>query len=305
VHNDTCPRRRGGERGAALIIALGMLTLLLVIALTFYRASRDDVRSADNAVNAVRAELVADGATAVAIAFINHDHVVHPGFTSLDTAWRTYFNGSWMAGKPWMWAPLEDPFDGTVHPMSPLRAGIPEVHLDRIGTVFPNGEFHGDDLYVPRLDFDTGNPLLPGQAPLDYSSIGGQPFVTTMDVADPTDTTFRRFSPIEDLVLTLSGIGWTNQADLDALTDTVYGRIAPNGYNISLSAADQAGVINRTLPAEQIHLWTDVDSDGDGLRDAVWLPVGADRYFPEDGLDNDLDGLTDEFDLDRRHRQRR
>ena len=64
-----------------------------------------------NTANSVRAEIMADGAFAVAIAFLNHDLAAHPTYTSLDHAWRTYFNGAWAVGKPWMWRPLldEDP----------------------------------------------------------------------------------------------------------------------------------------------------------------------------------------------------
>lgn len=47
-------------------------------------------------------------------------------------------------------------------------------------------------------------------------------------------------------------------------------------------------------PAEVIHDWADVDLDDDGLRDSVWIPVPIDVLYEDDGIDNDLDGETDE-----------
>jgi len=167
-------RRRA--RGAALIVSIGVLTLLLVVALTFFRASREEVRTADNSVNSIRAEMLADGATAVAIAFLQHDLRAHPSITSTDHAWRTYFNGAWAVGKPWMWAPLDDPAlpandPNRRHPVSPIRGGVPRVQWeDTFDDTNPNRT--RDILYIPRVDFpntfDTsvqnqGNPFRPVQ----------------------------------------------------------------------------------------------------------------------------------------------
>src|SRR5690606_19796927 len=47
------------------------------------------------------------------------------------------------------------------------------------------------------------------------------------------------------------------------------------------------------LPSELTHLWADVDNTGDGVKDAMWIPVPQDVDFSDDGIDNDLDGVID------------
>jgi len=80
--------------------------ILLALALTFWAASRQEMRSATNVANGVRAELLEVGATAIAESFLQYDLMIHPSFTSLDHAWRSYFNGSWITGKDWAsWDP--------------------------------------------------------------------------------------------------------------------------------------------------------------------------------------------------------
>lgn len=64
-------------------------------------------------------------------------------------------------------------------------------------------------------------------------------------------------------------------------------------------------------PRNKVNLWGDVDSDGDGLRDAMWIPIGVEVFRGGidrdddgrvgadeggDGIDNDLDGIVDEPD---------
>ena len=93
--------RKKDERGAALIVAIAIMTVLLAISVTFFQMTRQELNTATNVSNRVRAELLTDGAFAVGMAFLNHDLLIHPSVTSLDHAWRTYFNGAWAAGKPW------------------------------------------------------------------------------------------------------------------------------------------------------------------------------------------------------------
>ena len=82
---------RTGNTGAALVIVVAILAILFAIGLAFFAISGMQVKMATNAANATRAELLADGARAIAIAFLNQDLAAHTTYTSLDHAWRTYF----------------------------------------------------------------------------------------------------------------------------------------------------------------------------------------------------------------------
>ncbi len=304
--NGTRQHSAGRERGAALIVAIGVLTLLLVIALTFFRASVGDVRTAQNTVDGVRAELLADGGTALAMAFLNHDRAIHPSYTALEFAYRSYFNGTFAAGKPHLWAPVMDPNTAYgVHRLSPLRGGIVEIDPRRLT------DGGGDALYIPRVDigfFPSFNDFSQAYSVRDYVTINADddlqnPFILTADLADPADR--RNRSPLESVLndTRLNGRIVFSPEDFDALETVVYDDVAPDGRLISLrenmiNAPGLAVATNETLPYEQVHFLADVDNDGDGLNDSVWIPVGADRYYPEDGLDNDLDGYIDGADLD-------
>jgi len=94
------PGPRPGQRGAALIIAIAILVILLAIGLTFYAVSQMQFNASTNLRNAVRAELTAEAGTAIAVGFLNHDLAVHPTVTSTDFAPSTYFNGACFIGKP-------------------------------------------------------------------------------------------------------------------------------------------------------------------------------------------------------------
>ena len=90
------------KRGQALIIVLAILSVLLALGLAFFATSRLEMRIATNVENSVRSDLITNGGLAMAMAFLNHDLAVHATYTSLDHAWRSYFNGAWVFGKPWM-----------------------------------------------------------------------------------------------------------------------------------------------------------------------------------------------------------
>jgi len=287
-------------------VAIGVLTLLLVIALTFFRASLGDMKTSQNTVDGVRAELMADGATAVAIAFLNHDRLVHPTYSSLDFATRTYFNGAWAVGKPWMWAPIQDPvLSNGVHRLSLLRGGVPEIDRMKLaGNLgLATAGAPNDSIYIPRADFTVNffGALDPSIPPANYRTLDPNdptllqsPFVTTADLADPSN--IAKFPPFQTIYSNPDLIGVIYPEDFTSLTNTVYDEVAPNGRALSLVVT--ADETDETLPSEQIDFWTDVDNDGDGLKDSMWLPFPADRFFPEDGLDNDLDGRRDALGAD-------
>lgn len=67
---------------------------------------------------------------------------------------------------------------------------------------------------------------------------------------------------------------------------------AVTGESAFLAAA---GLTGDSTPAEQIDKWADIDLDGDGLRDAMYLPIPIDTLADDDGIDNDLDGVVDEL----------
>ncbi|HRT22222.1 MAG TPA: hypothetical protein P5318_19095, partial [Candidatus Hydrogenedentes bacterium] len=254
-----------GSRGAALIIAVAVLTILMAIALTFFTVSRVELKTSTNVENTVRAELLADAATAIAMSFLNYDKLIHPTYTSLDHAWRAYFNGAWIEGKQWAF----------VDPMSPNRSALAPTMAHT-----PPNNVNYDDFYKPT-------PTDPSYGlPDNFYTPRREPAARVPKLARYVE----------------SG------ADYPFLIDNV--RELP--------------------PAWQVHDWADVDNDGDGLRDSVWIPlvadtsVGlvADRYdddpaalinqtagvppnenralaglpnvvFPGDAVDNDLDDSLD------------
>jgi hypothetical protein len=251
-------RLRQENQGAALIVAIAVLTILLAIALTFFTVTRLELRTATNVENTVRAELLADAATSIAISFLNADLIQHPSYTCLDHAWRTYFNGAWVEGKAWAF-PRQTPDPGV--PNEWISGWIPNLRdLNPLPDVsytaldgFPGGGGIGN-LYVPRKE--------PPAAPVDLMN-------TTYD---PNRNPF--------------------------VIDTAAERLEPGSM---------VGQTSGKTPAEQVEAWADVDNDGDGFRDSMWLPLVADTFsgevrdqmtgetlVPGDGVDNDLDGVVDQ-----------
>ena len=245
---DTATAHTHAQRGAALVVVIGVLSILLVIAATVLVSTQEELQTSTNRGNAVRADLLAEGAIAVAQAFLNHDLDAHPTITSLDSAWRTYFNGAWAAGKNWMWVPID--IDGDGIPDVPVEFNGPaEVDLSLMPLVQAGIDIDGNPVSAPLFSHPTTRELL---------------YVPRLDFAAAA----------------------TDASDLATLAD--------NPFVLSTDFDSITGLTR----AEQVDRWADVDSDGDGLNDAIWLPIGADRFFPNDGVDNDLDGLIDAADLD-------
>ena len=259
---------KDSKRGAALVIAIAIMTVLLLIALTFFTISRAELKVSTNVTNSYRTDLIANGALAVAMATLNHDLAIHATYTSTDHEWKTRFNNGWAAGKQWAWK-------GGV---SLTAGGIPEINLDQLPFApdEPNKPLFTSQLtqpwlYIPRIqgnipltdslryDFSSGNPLL---AP---PTLPRNPFVVTSEYG---------VSPLADLLGLAPG----------ALTSSYNGR----GIDFALAL----------LPDEQLHFFNDVDNDGDGLKDSAWIPMAADKDLSGDGVDNDLDGNPDNHDSD-------
>jgi hypothetical protein len=292
--------RRHRQRGAALIIAIAIMTILLAIALTFYAISRQEVDDATNIKNRVQADLLVDSALAIAMAEINRNFQQHPEATSLDHAMFSIFNGSWAVGKQWaLW-----------NGVALQNGGIPYVNMfdmpeiewaDGYSENLYQGPVSREWLYYPRYEYDAGagvsynymyvadrnnNPVVSAQIPgtaLNFTQyLDGSPFTwSNFDVED------RYFDP----------------ADPTPSFTPLF--VTPSFYGPSLTAGN---LTDLHYPIEWVHDWTDIDNNGDGLKDAIWIPLGRELFFSggellndgaknrldDDFIDNDLDGMVDE-----------
>ena len=278
-------------RGAALLVAIGILAILLVISVSFFRLATMEMQTANNYANSVQAELGVDAAIAIAIEELQKDAVAHPSVTSTDHAWRSKFNGTWAVGKQFAWG--TSIYGASAIPLFPNGPGnvkgIPMVDFDAIRSEIQIRSGGARDLgditeienllYIPRLDTNNYVPSFIGpggqiQPEVYLDTISGNPvypFITTTELAAVSLPTIL---PV-----------LTNSYQTDFI----------NPFDPTLGTINAAG---NYLPEQQIHFFTDVDNDGDGLNDSIWMPLAADRLFPNDGLDNDLDGFVDELDLD-------
>lgn len=279
---------RSGERGAALIVAIAIMTILLAVALTFYAISRDEVQRAVNVRNQMQNELSVDGVVAMVQADLNRNFMRYPNATSLDMAPFTVYDGSAWVGKEW--ALRNDPVEGRV-PLQgidtdgnllPDTPGVPLVDLSAMPVIeYPdnfveqmfNGPRSRDWLTIPR-----------------YENTGTGPFAYADNVRDFSTGTL---------------YPWIfNLADRNRPRFVTPGFFGPSDTRNELAALDPRlqGNVER-YPLEWIDTWTDVDNDGDGLKDAIWIPIPQDRFFSggevldetidarlyDDGIDNDLD----------------
>lgn len=289
--------RKRQTRGAALIVALAILVVLLALAITFFTTSRLEVQVATNVEEQLRTELLANGGLAIAIAFLQHDLIQHPTYTSLDHAWRSYFSGAWAAGKPWMfprgcveptdpegrrrlWSTLGPDLDGDGLP-DPRGPGIPVVSLTAIAL--------NDSIPVDPVD---GRPLYATEITNDWMYLPIQ-----MPRPDAV------FPP---LALNRSGVDQFDRSTTGYFVKSA--QVAENpaaGLGIdpaqfvpdapaSLAFRDPVtGAVRDRLVSELVDIWADVDNTGDGVRDAMWIPVPQDIDFSDDGIDNDLNGVID------------
>jgi len=308
--------------GAALIIVIAIMTILLAIALTFFSVSRVEVNTATNVSNSVRVDLLLDAASAIAIATLNQDFLNHPEATSTDHAWRTLFNGAWAVGKPFARAGAlqlsENVIDGTRQP------GLPEIDLNRIQAAlgpdvivsFPDGHteplFQGTRsrqwLYIPRYQgpVDQNGPSTIVLYD-DVEILEGNVLLTPAQINPrlaPLGLRMAKYRATDPIWSTAS----VDEATVPFVTSALYGRVVygadPNN-RLNPSATFDADIPRPIhagpapddrlyYPAEQIHAWADIDNDGDGLRDSIWIPLPGDLYFPDDGIDNNLNGWYDE-----------
>jgi hypothetical protein len=266
------------KSGAALVVAIAVLTLLLAIALTFFTVSRLELKTVTNIENTVRAEFLADAALNIGISFLSQDTRDHPTVTSLDHAWRTYFNGAWIQGKLWafpdQWAtwppePLGSRYNGIDDDGDGVVDDKPGLEMLDVPTIFfaeeegPSGSIAGGGgighVYYPRYETGRNANNRPSNSGVAGYSLAGNPFLI-----DPE-----------------------GQRDYDGTLSDPF----PLGSPIPA--------------AYQVNRWADIDNDGDGQRDSMWIPLVADTLVGDtvDGETGDVlfrvpDNRRTDSDLD-------
>lgn len=281
---------RDGRRGAALVIVLAILTVLLAIGLSYFTVTRLESQIATNVVNTVRAEQLLDGAFSLAQYQLNVDLEQHPNVTSPDFSWNSLFNGTAFIGKNWAWRKGIPAFDITDVEQA-LRAQRPDLFVQSLLYVqFTDGYrellFRGPRtlpwLWIPRFTGD--NILL--YLPENQATLCNRDGQAISDTAANT-------------ALSTSGLRWRFSRKWrknPGETGDPAPWLLPAYYGSSPLASS-----GPRYPLELIHEWAHVDTDGDGLRDALWIPVPRDLNLNGDGVDNDLDGNVDPIDSDPNH----
>ncbi|MDZ4859493.1 MAG: lamin tail domain-containing protein [Candidatus Hydrogenedentes bacterium] len=295
------------ERGAALIIAVAIFVVLLFIGLTFYSQARLELRTATNNQDSFRTDMINSAGTAIAVAQLRLDKRQHPTATSLDHGWNTLFNGAWLAGKPWAfrqdshgirvldqtwtsWAGI-DPRKRVPYIDYWADVKVLEAELARVTYNSLNGvDLDGNGVIEPdEVDQGLGSALAAIKNPL---------WVPRYQF-DPND----RDNSGLDLLLDADwqgSIDWPVQYAYDFSNYNVAFNTPtaiPNGDYDPFDAAWPARV---TTPQQKINAFADVDSDNDGLRDAMWLPIAIEIFFG--GIDRNADGRVGagyiEIDID-------
>lgn len=261
--------------GAALLIAIAIMTILLLVALSFFTVTRIEMNTSENVLNSLKAGFLADAGTAIAMAFLNYDYAIHQMYTSTDHAWRTYFNGAWAAGKQWAW----------VNGVPLTSGGMPEINLDATPNI-------RQWFYVPRIqqwdprDFDRdGNPFV---LTASYDQWPLATFLAQIGAPMPPDPV------VPNQELDYQARYWPDQQvdtftdvdnDDDGYDDSIWLPIgADEFFNHDGIDNDLDGMVDEGAGVDNI------DNDGDGAVDE------PDELIASNGVDDDGDGLVDEAD---------
>ena len=277
------------RRGAALIIAIAILTVMLAIGLTFFTVARVESTTAMNVVNTVRAEHLVDAGFAMAEYRLNRDLWDHPQATSLDHGWHTMFNGAAFAGKNWANSTGNpafnlEPFEQKLRDNSinaPVSFANSLLYVKYVEDGYMEPLFRG-----PRTAPWLSIPRWQGNAILLYKSQTEMPLCNANGETVPDDTV----NNLANGTYAIVRYDDSKAALYPFVTSSVYGIV---------TARDSAGELSYPFgtdalwPAEQIDRWADVDTNGDGMRDAIWVPLPKDVDLSADGVDNDLDGRPD------------
>ncbi|NUM56436.1 MAG: lamin tail domain-containing protein [Candidatus Hydrogenedentes bacterium] len=330
--------------GAALIISVAIFAVLLFIGLTFWSSSRIEHSAAVRHQEGYRAELLASAGQALAVSHLRLDKKWHPTYTSIDHGWNTVFNGAWLAGKPWAFKP--DAFGTRVldRTWTSWAGGTPYKRIPYIDywadVKLQEAEL---DLLIQRALFVDGIDGIDndGDGNIDEAdeireSLGSalaqikNPLFVPRFQIDPDDLDDPSIRALLDQQYAFATTGDPGDSDFLAAFDfpvqyaynfTSFDTAFDDPLNIPDADYDPfaAGWPARVVtPQQKINAWADVDSDGDGLRDAMWIPIGVEEFFGGidrngdgrvsadkvgaigdeggDGIDNDLDGEVDEPD---------
>jgi hypothetical protein len=274
----------------------------------------------------------------IAMSVLNNDVEQHPFASSTDHTWRSLFNGAWIAGKPWGVRQagirefnLRAPFQ--------FKGNIPHVDISRLWANFPNLRDYMTGLPVGRrflyVRFADGYSELLYNGPrsrewLFYPRTEGYNAPVLYDLNAGVNCA--RANPSQwDIVPQRTGSGYLyyrlninaetlseipRDGDLPRnsvpfLLPSMFGAVRyPDGTPV-FGGQDKYGIsyeYGSLYAPEWVNAWADVDLNGDGYKDAVWLPMAGDKIFSglvydaagevrdnlNDGLDNNLNGLIDE-----------
>lgn len=301
-------KRRDAQSGAALIIALAILLVLLSLAITFMLIVRFETIMARQTFDRARAEHLLDGALAQAEYRLNRDLEMHSDALSLDHGWRSWFSGAAFVGKTWTRA-----FQGNKNSASLYhdRSGLVAVSIEQVEQVLralpvtqPGGLLRNGLLYARFNQDNHIEPLFRGPRTEHWLHAPRDQGAAILLFATATDV-----SLVNHLgeVLSLSDMNnelrtsgrpewfrrWT-EADIQeskSRGENPYPFVTPAFFNENFNPADAGNSYG--FAQEKVNLWADVDSNGDGIRDAIWMPLARDINHYGDGIDNDLDGVPD------------
>ncbi len=310
-HHPYSGRTRNDQSGAALIIALAILLVLLSLAITFFLIVRFETNIARQSYDRAQAGHLLDAALAQAQYRLNRDLEVHGDALSLDHGWRSWFSGAAFEGKEWarnsnnrallafsiesVEQALRGPGDDGV-----LYAFFPE---DRYMEPLFRGPRTEHWLHVPRqqrewilifaaasrvrltnsrgvyLDDLDENGLDPDGDGNDFTTLNER----LQDAGRPER--FARWTKMDV----------QNKTTFPSVDLEVNQRFYPDFITPAFFTPDDPTKDDDKfgLPEDIVNNFADVDSDGDGMKDAVWMPLSRDINHHGDGIDNDLDGNAD------------
>ena len=302
---------RKPDTGAALVLAIGIIAILLAIGFTFYFVTKGESYTSELSLRQAQADQLLRGALNIGMSVLNNDLNQHPYASSNDHAWRSFFNGAWIAGKPWA---LRNTGAGrgyfTLRSSMQWKGSIPHIDIARIWMNYPNlqgfmlslsperrflyvrfADGYSEMLYNgPRSREWLFYPRLEGfNAPILYDSnaeliVPGANLSSWVAVPQKDDSNFLyyRFNVNAETFNDITREGDIPKSSAPFLLPTMYGTVRnPDGTPV-FTGFDKNGNSYSTsslYTPEWVNAWADVDLDTDGYKDAVWMPMAGDKIF--------------------------